>query len=63
MQVLINDLLDILPRRSALFDARDVDLDATLDAALANLETAIEESGARSSARSRCRGSWGTPPC
>ena len=47
MQVLINDLL-AFSRVGRLNSTRgDVDLDATLDAALANLETAIAESGAQ----------------
>jgi light-regulated signal transduction histidine kinase (bacteriophytochrome) len=47
MQVLINDLLTFsrVGRSSTTKDV-DVDLDAALDAALGNLTTAIEESGA-----------------
>src|ERR1700744_594199 len=46
MQVLINDLLSFsrVGRMGAM--EREVDLDATLDAGLANLATALEESGA-----------------
>src|SRR6476661_177220 len=47
MQVLINDLL-AFSRVGRLYSTRsDVDLGATLDAALGNLETAIAESGAQ----------------
>lgn len=46
MQVLINDLLSF-SRVGRLGATTDVDVDATLDAALANLATAIEESDAQ----------------
>ena len=49
MQVLINDLL-AFSRVGRLYSTRsDVDLGATLDAAIGNLETAIAESGAADS--------------
>ena len=46
MQVLINDLLTFSRVGRLYATETDVDLDAALDAALANLATAVEESGA-----------------
>jgi light-regulated signal transduction histidine kinase (bacteriophytochrome) len=46
MQVLINDLLTFSRAGRVNVARSDVDLDATLDTALGNLATAVEESGA-----------------
>ena len=61
MQVLINDLLTFSRVGRLNATETDVDLDAALDAALANLATAIEESGAEIERPDRCREVNGDP--